>query len=99
MAKYHLTNKAVEDLSEIWDYTFEEWPEQQADKYYQMIIDDCEEIANKPSLGKNYNGITPTLFGIKVNRHIIFYRKIDTNEIEITRILHERMDLKKRILE
>ena len=33
MAKYSLTNKAVEDLTNIWDYTFEKWNENQADKY------------------------------------------------------------------
>jgi toxin ParE1/3/4 len=33
MAAYKLTNKAVEDLSEIWDYTFEVRSEKQADKY------------------------------------------------------------------
>ena len=46
-----------------------------------------------------YYGIKPDLFGLKANRHIIFYRKSELNLIEITRILHERMDLKKRIAE
>ena len=27
MVKYNLTKKAVEDLADIWDYTFEEWSE------------------------------------------------------------------------
>ena len=99
MAKYELTNKAVEDLSKIWDYTFKVWSEKQADKYYEMLISNCQEIADNPSLGKNYSVITQNLFGIKTNRHIIFYRTITKNDIEITRILHERMDLKKRILE
>jgi len=31
MAKYELTNKAVEDLSKIWEYTFEVWSEKQTD--------------------------------------------------------------------
>jgi len=31
MAEFKLTNKAVEDLSKIWDYTFEVWSENQAD--------------------------------------------------------------------
>jgi len=97
MAKYFLTNKAVDDLTEIWNYTFEEWSEQQADKYYQLLIGNCNEIAQNPTLGKNYEGIITALFGFKVARHIIFYRKISTYEIEITRILHERMDLKSRI--
>jgi len=99
MAEYKLTNKAVEDLSKIWDYTFEVWSEKQADKYYGELISDCQEIAENPDLGKNYEGISKQLLGIKTNRHIIFYRTLNENYVEITRILHERMDLKKRIAE
>jgi toxin ParE1/3/4 len=99
MAEYKLTNKAVEDLSKIWDYTFEIWSEKQADKYYDGLILNCEEIAENPELGKNYEGISNQLLGMKVNRHIIFYRTLEKNYVEITRILHERMDLKKRITE
>ena len=36
MAKYFLTHKAVDDLSKIWEYTYEVWSENQADKYYQL---------------------------------------------------------------
>ena len=99
MTEYKLTNKAVEDLSKIWEYTFEVWSEQQADKYYDGLISNCQEIAKNPELGKTYNGIANQLLGIKVNRHIIFYRRLNENYVEITRILHERMDLKKRITE
>lgn len=99
MAKYKLTNKAIEDLAKIWNYTFEQWSEQQADNYYEVLIANCKEIANNPKLGKNYNGVTPNFLGLRTNRHIIFYRKIEKNEVEITRILHERMDLKNRTLE
>ena len=99
MADFKLTNKAVEDLSKIWDYTFEVWSENQADIYYEMLITNCQEIADNPHLGKNYDGIAQSLLGMKTNRHIIFYRSINENYIEITRILHERMDLKKRVTE
>lgn len=95
MAEYKLTYKAVEDLAEIWEYTFDKWSEKRADRYYNMLPDNCHDIANNPELGKNYQGIASELFGLKVNRHIIFYRKLDNKPIEITRILHERMDLKK----
>lgn len=97
MPKFKLTNKAVEDLSKIWDYTVDEWSERQADIYYESLILTCEEIAANPSVGKSYEGITELLFGIKVNRHIIFYRILSENYIEVTRILHERMDLKNRL--
>ena len=99
MAEYKLTNKAVEDLSKIWNYTFEVWLEKQADKYYDGLISNCQEIAENSDLGKNYEEISMQLLGIKTNRHIIFYRTLNENYVEITRILHERMDLKKRITE
>lgn len=99
MAEYKLTNKAVEDLSKIWDYTFEVWSEQQADKYYNELISICQEIAKNKNLGKSYEEISKQLLGLKANQHIIFYRTVNENYVEITRILHERMDLKKRIAE
>jgi toxin ParE1/3/4 len=99
MSRYYLTNKAVEDLSGIWDYTFEEWSERQADKYYQELIEKFKEIEEDPEVGKNYEGIHPDLYGLKVTRHILFYRIIGKDKIEITRILHERMDLKSRIID
>lgn len=74
-------------------------PKEQADKCYSMLLNSCQDIANNPDLGKNYDGITTDLFGFKANRHIIFYRKTNTVPIEITRILHGRMDLKNRLTE
>ncbi len=99
MAKYKLTNKAVEDLSIIWDYTYEVWSENQADKYYFELLEDCKELAENQSLGKNYDEINQEIFGYKSGQHIIFYRILSENEIEITRFLHSRMDLKNRIQE
>ncbi len=46
MAEYKLTNKAVDDLNRIWDYTADEWSEEQADKYYNMLLNDCKDIVN-----------------------------------------------------
>tara|TARA_R110002111_G_scaffold246894_1_gene309693 strand:- start:31 stop:330 length:300 start_codon:yes stop_codon:yes gene_type:complete len=99
MAEFKLTKKAIEDLDKIWNYTFDKWSETQADKYYAMLISNCAEIANNSDLGKSYEGITPNLRGVKANRHIIFFRKMEDSHLEIIRILHGRMDLKKRIKE
>jgi toxin ParE1/3/4 len=99
MAKYSFTNKAVEDLSSIWNYTYERWSENQADKYYEMLIDFCQQLADKPILGKSYNQIAEHLLGFRAGKHIIFYRVISKTGIEVIRILHERMDLKSRITE
>ena len=97
MAKYKFTNKAVYDLTQIWNYTLNKWSEDQADRYYHMLLENCKAVANNPELGKNYSGVTENLFGFKAGRHIIFYRRIDDKEVEITRILHEQMDIENRI--
>ena len=34
MVKFQLTEKAVQDLNRIWNYTYETWSEDQADDYY-----------------------------------------------------------------
>ena len=97
MADYFLTNKAVSDLSDIWNYTFDNWSEKQADLYYHMLHNNFRTIAENPGLGKSYEGIFKQVYGYKAGRHIIFYRELDKNKIEITRILHERMNIKTRM--
>ncbi|MCY4779102.1 type II toxin-antitoxin system RelE/ParE family toxin [Sphingobacterium sp. UT-1RO-CII-1] len=99
MAKYILTNKAVEDISDIWDYTYEVWSESQADTYYELLIETCQKITNNPAIGKSYHKISIEIFGTPIGKHIIFYRKLETDDIEVIRILHERMDFKNRINE
>ena len=97
MANYLLTNKAVMDLSDIWNYTFETWSEKQGDKYYSMLLDTCKELAEKPNTGKKYDEVYPNLLGYTAYQHIIFYTVTSNKEIEIVRILHSRMNLKSRL--
>ena len=97
MADYTLTNKAVQDLSSIWNYTEKTWSERQADKYYFMLLESCQDLADGKVSGKNYPEIDAHIFGLKAGQHILFYRKLNANKIEIVRILHGRMDLKNRM--
>ncbi len=97
MGRLKFTNKAVEDLSQIWFYTCDKWSVNQADLYYQMLLENCRDLAANPDLGKKYSAVADDLLGLIAGRHIIFYRRIEANEIEITRILHGQMDLKNRI--
>ncbi len=99
MAKYQLSVKAVEDLSGIWDYTYETWSEARADKYYRMLLDACEQLAHKPEKGKKYDEVYPDILGYKAGEHIIFYQAVSATGIEVVRILHSRMDIKTRMSE
>lgn len=97
MAKFSFTNRALDDLIEIWDYTVEQWSENQAQTYYNLIMASCLDLANNPQLGKSYNIVSQSLLGYKCGEHIIFYQEIIKNEIEIARVLHGMMDLKNKI--
>jgi len=99
MAKVTLRQEAIYDLNDIWAYTFEEWSERQADKYYAALEFACMQIGKNPELGKEYEGINSNLLGLRTGKHIIFYQVLTEDEIEVIRILHERMDLKNRLNE
>ena len=99
MSKLVLRQESLDDLNDIWNYTFEQWSESKADNYYEKIKLACNRVAKNPNIGKKYNAINKNLLGIKCGKHIIFYQVISNDEIEVVRILHERMDLKSKFKE
>lgn len=54
MVKFQLTNKAIDDLSSIWNYTFDKWSESQANKYYCELIEGCKRISLRLFSMQNY---------------------------------------------
>lgn len=99
MPKVILRQEAIDDLTEIWNYTVQEWSEKQADKYYETIRSACKAIGENPTIGKVYTEISTYLLGFKSEKHILFYHQISEDEVEILRILHEKMDLESRTKE
>ena len=97
MAKFYFTNKAIEDLGDIWNYTVETWSENQGEIYYSFLIDSCQELANKPNQGKSYEVVERNVLGFKTGQHVIFYRIVTEKEIEVVRILHGMMDMKNHL--
>lgn len=93
MIKLIFRQQAIMDLNDIWLYTFNVWSEIQADKYYESLEFGCNQIANNPDIGKEYEEIDRKLLGFRSGKHIIFYHVLNKHEVEIIRILHERMDL------
>jgi toxin ParE1/3/4 len=97
---YKISIKAAEDLEDIWLYTFENWSLEQADRYLHLIFDEIEYLSNNPVTGKDFSHIRKNYRASKVKSHIIFYRIVDKQkDIEIIRILHQRMDIENRLNE
>lgn len=99
MARYFLTNKAVEDLAAIWEYIFDTWSERQADKCHDMLTSSLQEILEHPDLGKKYPELDTGVMGLSVGKHVVFYRMVQSTNVEVLRILHQRLDSKSRMQE
>lgn len=95
--QYRVSKQAIDDLNDIWVYTFHRWSKEQADRYYDLIISEIEFIADNYLIGKSAEQTRKSYRVTKIKSHLIFYRKIEEDIVEIVRILHQRMDIKKRL--
>jgi toxin ParE1/3/4 len=99
MLEFVISEKALEDINNIWIFTAENWSEEQADRYYNLIIDEIEYIVQNFEMARDLGKIRKKYKYSKVKSHLIFFKKDKSNEIEIVRVLHERMDIEKRLKE
>jgi toxin ParE1/3/4 len=99
MSDYIISEKAIEDINKIWNYTVENWSKEQADRYYNLIYDEIEYIVWNFELAHDFSKIRKSYKYSKVKSHLIFFKKDKNNEIEIVRVLHERMNIENRLSE
>ncbi|MEM9832115.1 MAG: type II toxin-antitoxin system RelE/ParE family toxin [Bacteroidota bacterium] len=89
---FYLTRKAEADLRDIARYTQSKWGIRQRNTYLTQIDNAFHDLANEPDKGRNCDDIRLGYFKYRVSKHFIFYRMIDSGDIEIVRVLHERMN-------
>jgi toxin ParE1/3/4 len=96
--KYKISRAAKQDIENIWHFTFEKWSLEQADRYFNLILDEIEYVAEHPESGKDFGKLRPGYFRSQVKSHFIFYRvNAENEEVEIIRILHQRLDIESRL--
>ncbi len=93
MKLWRLTLAARTDLSEIWSYTVDRWGEPQAERYVRQIESDLAAAAEGSRSGRAVDDY----WRIKSGHHLCIYHKLPDGEIEVIRILHERMDINRHL--
>lgn len=69
-----------------------------ADVYYNELRKTFKSIVERPVLfDREYTEIKAGIYGRKCKKHIVFYKLENTDNIEIIRILHEKMDIGRRL--
>lgn len=91
MFEIRKTKKARQDLKNIWQYGFNEWGEEQADLYYDLLEAGISNLMEFPEMGRNREALRMGYRSLQIRRHIIFYTVIEST-ITIQRVLHERME-------
>ncbi len=94
---YRISVKAAKDIEDIWLYTFENWSETQADRYVNQLFDEIEYLVENPKSGRDYSHVRKDYRCSKIKSHLIFYREVGKDEIEIIRVLHRSMDIPNRL--
>lgn len=92
-----ISPKAEVDLAEIWNYGYRKWFQQQADKYFSLLVSNFEFIAVFPNLGISIENIEKGFFYKNIASLRVFYRIIKMEKIEVIRVLHQRMDINKNL--
>ena len=97
MTKFRFTNEAVKDMGDIWFCTKQTWSLEQADRYYNLTLDEIEFVASNAKLGRSIDNIKVGYKSTKVKSHVVYYNQIEDDRILIVRILHQRMDSESKL--
>ena len=92
MPVFRLGAKSLEDLKSIGRFTLKSWGREQRNIYLSKLDESFHRLAEQPHLGNARDDIRKGYRVYHVGRHLIFYRQKPA-EIEIIRILHDRMDV------
>jgi len=97
MPRFVLTRAAKEDLKSIARYTADTWGREQRNRYLALLDTSMHDLADNPRLGRDCSEIRTGYRRYRVGKHVLFYRQLDPDRIEIVRVLHERMDVETRL--
>ncbi|MGN8054813.1 type II toxin-antitoxin system RelE/ParE family toxin [Pedobacter sp. 22163] len=98
MVTYRISELAQIDLEDIWLYTFKNWSKDQADRYYGLLLSECEYISNHFEHGKIMDHVLKGYRCSAVKSHLIFYKLGADGLVEIIRILHQMTNIKSHLL-
>jgi toxin ParE1/3/4 len=86
-----LSVDAEVDLNNILLFTWQQWGDEQRDRYEAALQRVIAALTDFPEIGARMPWVFPDCRARPVERHVLYYRVTDA-EIEVVRILHERVD-------
>jgi toxin ParE1/3/4 len=91
MLRVRIQTLAEEDIVDIWRYSFENWGEEQADRYHDRLAEAFRLIAENPGIGVRCDEVREGYRKYIIERHLVMYQ-VDGQTIHIIRVLGTDMD-------
>jgi toxin ParE1/3/4 len=91
LSGFRVTPRAQQDLEDIWRYSAETWSLDQADAYFDSLIQTIDTLVAMPLLARERSEFAPPVRIHPTGRHLIIYR-IEPDGLLIIRVLGGRQD-------
>lgn len=92
MARVRFTQRAREDLLDIWAHIAGEGSPRTANEVFDFIEERCANLAVSPRIGRARPEIAEKARSLVVKRWVVFYR-IDGSDVQIVRVVDGARDL------
>ena len=92
-----LSPKAKADLSQIWDYTYAEWGEEQSEKYIRELWVAMEEQAHDLTKSVDIGDVRKGYRKVRSGSHVVFFKLAKGGIVDVVRVLHQKMDFDRHL--
>ncbi|MBC6476239.1 MAG: type II toxin-antitoxin system RelE/ParE family toxin [Hormoscilla sp. GM102CHS1] len=97
MSTHKLTDEALQDLDEIFNY-LSGYSLDAVDRFLDALEKKYQNLVNFPQMGKSYEELAPQLRGVPIDGYILLYRLVG-EDIEILRVVSGYRNLKSLFLD
>lgn len=95
MRQLVFTVQATDDLDAIWEYTYENWGLDQAERYVRDLRAVCQALALRKRIGRTTT-MRRGYLSCPCGSHVIWYRELP-DRIDVIRILHSAQDVDRHL--
>ena len=93
---YRISNRARENLVEIYDYTAGQFGVYQAEAYYAGLIRTFELLADFPNIGQRVDELAEGYRRFRFQAHFVFYT-IAPDRVEIRAVIHHGREVRQEL--
>ncbi|MCQ8119951.1 type II toxin-antitoxin system RelE/ParE family toxin [Methylomonas sp. WSC-7] len=68
-------------------------------RYLALLDQSFHDLVINPLIGRDCSEILPGYRKLPIGKHLVFYRQLTPDQIEIVRVLHARMDSETHLID